>query len=323
MSEITLNPQTAGDQLRQLVTPEILQIIAESKKIESIEIDDILTEAKVDGFRLKMKNTRLPISRASKDLQAHAKDFIKQVKETETELIEPIHSEECRTKNMVDKNKAERQRISEEKERQLIERFNSRCESLFGLGAQFTGDYYQIGNLKVKTERIAEATNEEWNKIFEKLEAENQRLKDVEAEKERELAEAKSKAKEETAKRIELEKKLAEMEAKAEAEADPKQIEEKIESSIAEKIEAKAPEPQEIETVKIEMVKTETVDRVGAKEETETPKPTSITFTDLDSRSPQFNAGFNHCKTMVLDIINNKKTLTQSQLNELVKQLKP
>jgi small-conductance mechanosensitive channel len=326
MSEVVLNAQTAGEQLRQLVNPVIQQIIAESKKIISIEIDDIILEAKADKFRLDMKNTRLPISRASKDLQTHAKNFIKEVKEAENELVEPIHSEEKRVQSLLDGNKAERQRIKDKKERQLIERFNSRCESLFGLGAQFTGDYYQVGNLKVKTERISESTETEWADIIEKLKKEMQRLKDIELDAKRELAESKAKI-------LDLEKRLAEMEAE--------RIEEqKMKPAIIEK-----------ETVKIEK-ETKAPERVGADPKTEIADPkteiaepkteiaapileTAIiytprndrseveTLTRIETRTPEFNAGFNHCKTMVLDLLNDNSIKTSPQLLERLKQLKP
>lgn len=313
MEEINLNAKTASAQLRELVNPEISEKLTEAQEITEIPISDHILEATADKLRLDFKNTRLPIARASKSLQAHAKEFINSVKGAEAEILAPIASEEKRLQGLLDANKAERKRIEEEKERQLIARFNDRTKWLFSLNAAFDGESYQIGKLKVSTQRITEASPDDWAGITEKLKAEAERL----------LAEERQRQ--------------ADLEA---ARAEAEKLRKELEAMKAAKAEAETPNPEPMATVKaeqtpepvkiaepltkvLEEIKPEptAADRVGAepiKTVKAEPKPYQV-----ETRTPEFLAGFNHAKTNILAILESNNFKSDGEKISAIKNLLP
>lgn len=292
-------------ELQNLVTDEVKTLLEQAKEFTFIPLEDIDSEKKADGIRKQLKTKyRLPISRKAKEFTETAKKFIQEISETEQMLVHPILAEEKRLENMTKANKLDRKRIKEEKERAIIERFNSRTSWLLDMGAGFNGTIYQLRNLAVTTERITNASEEDWKVICEKISKQAEAIRKEE--------EAKKAALEQIERENEeLKARLAALEGKEE----PNKPETKPEPA-----DDRGGEPKKIDSVLdkvLEKVKHAEVDAPKFF-----PRKKDIMITEGANAGPlTYDHGFNICKSKVLDILHENNV--DKNIISLIRQLKP
>lgn len=163
-------------------------------KITSLEEKEKYRE--IYESRQLVRKSRLSVDKIADALNEGAKSYVKRVDARKKELIEKLKPIELHLKSQEEVYEQLKAEKALELERQAEELLTARASLLIDLGCAFTGKFYQIEQISIEHNKLADYSEKEWNTLLDEIKPIAERIK---AEEEERKAEAERM-------RIELEK---------------------------------------------------------------------------------------------------------------------
>lgn len=166
---------------------EIKKMEDQFLKLKITSLEDKEKYKEIYESRMVVRKSRLSIDKIADALNEGAKSYVKRVDARKKELIEKLKPIELHLKSQEEVFEQLKAEKALELERQAEELLTKRASLLIDLGCAFTGKYYQIEQMSIEHNKLADYSEKEWNSLVDEIKPIAERIK---AEEEERKAEA-------------------------------------------------------------------------------------------------------------------------------------
>jgi hypothetical protein len=154
--------ESAKSELRAVILGQTSEIMAKFEAISILGISDIEGRKKADEARKELKKYRTTIEAKRKELKDVSLKYGREIDATAKTISAPFEKRESEIENMIASVERAEREAKEKAERERVEKFNARANFLFALGFLMGQDAYMFNGKGIKTERLQNETDEQW-----------------------------------------------------------------------------------------------------------------------------------------------------------------
>lgn len=148
-------------------------------------LDDKTGHKAVTAAWQEIRNKRLQVQNKHKEIKADYLVITRKIDGEKNDLVALLEEIENPLKSELDRIEEEKEAAKKEEERKIQEKLQGRVDSLIANGMAFNGRYYGIGDvISIDIVTLKELADDEFGKLLERVQKENQTILDAQAAKE-------------------------------------------------------------------------------------------------------------------------------------------